>query len=186
MNTGKKIKIIREFRKMTQAELAAAIGLGERAQARIGQYESGYRVPKKETLDEIALALDVNPKALYEPTGKNVEELMQIFFWMEEEKTELLKIFTMQQLPAANEAAELDVYAYHFANGHWPSFPICGLMFNDRILNECMWEWSMRRTELAAGIITREEYFEWKINWPDTCEFDGTHIPKKKWRRSFL
>ena len=54
MDTGKKIKLIREFRKITQAELAAAIGLGERAQARIGQYESGYRVPKKETLDEIA------------------------------------------------------------------------------------------------------------------------------------
>ena len=47
MNTGKKIKIIREFRKKTQAELAAAIGLGAKAQARIGQYESGYRIPKK-------------------------------------------------------------------------------------------------------------------------------------------
>lgn len=183
MNTGKKIKIIREFRKMTQAELAAAIGLGERAQARIGQYESGYRVPKKETLDEIALALDVNPKALYEPTGKNIEELMQIFFWLEEENPEILKIFTMQQLPAQNEAAEQDANAYHFANGYWPSFPVCGLMLNDRILNECMWEWSMRRTELAVGLITREEYFEWKINWPETCEFGGTHIPKKKWRR---
>ena len=66
MDTGKKIKLIREFRKMTQAELAAAIGLGERAQARIGQYESGYRVPKKETLNEIALVLEVNPKALVE------------------------------------------------------------------------------------------------------------------------
>lgn len=186
MDTGKKIKLIREFRKMTQAELAAAIGLGERAQARIGQYESGYRVPKKETLDEIALPLDVNPKSLYEPTGKTIEELMRIFFWLEEENPDLLKIFMMQQLPAANEAAELDVNAYHFANGHWPSFPVCGLMLNDHALNECMWEWSMRRTELAAGIITREEYFEWKINWPDTCEFDGTHIPKKKWRRSFL
>ena len=118
MDTGKKIKLIREFRKITQAELAATIGLGEKAQARIGQYESGYRVPKKETLDEIALALDVNPKSLYEPTGKTIEELMRIFFWLEEENPDLLKIFTMQQLPAANEAAELDVYAYHFANGH--------------------------------------------------------------------
>ena len=183
MDTGKKIKLIREFRKMTQAELAAAIGLGEKAQARIGQYESGYRVPKKETLDEIALALDVNPKALYESTGKNVEELMQIFFWLEEEKPELLKVFTLWQLPAENEAAAQDESAYHFSNRHWPSFPVCGLMLNDRTLNECMWEWSMRRTELAAGIITRKEYFEWKINWPDTCEFGGTHIPKKKWRR---
>lgn len=183
MNTGKKIKLIREFRKMTQAELASAIGLGEKVQARIGQYESGYRVPKKETLDEIALALDVNPKALYEPTGKNVEELMQIFFWLEEEKPDLLKIFTMQQLPAQNDAAEHDRNAYHFVNEHWPPFPVCGLMLNDRTLNECMWEWSMRRTELAAGLITWEEYFEWKINWPETCEFGGTRTTKKKWRR---
>ena len=29
-----------------------------------------------------------------------------------------------------------------------------------------------RQQELHAGEITREEYFEWKINWPSTCD-DG-------------
>ena len=27
--------------------------------------------------------------------------------------------------------------------------------------------------ELKSGVITRDEYFEWKINWPYTCDDCG-------------
>ena len=33
-------------------------------------------------------------------------------------------------------------------------------------------------------VITREEYFEWKIGWPYTCDECGKHKPAKQWRRS--
>lgn len=28
--------------------------------------------------------------------------------------------------------------------------------------------------EKRAGLITKEEYFEWKLNWPDTCDACGS------------
>ena len=47
MTIGDKIKKIRTFRKMTQAELGAALGWGEKGANRLAQYETNYRVPKK-------------------------------------------------------------------------------------------------------------------------------------------
>ena len=36
--------------------------------------------------------------------------------------------------------------------------------------------------ELKSGEITRDEYFEWKINWPYTCDDCEKFEPKKQWR----
>ena len=38
--------------------------------------------------------------------------------------------------------------------------------------------------EYRAGEITREEYFEWKLNWPDTCDDLGKVTPTIKWRKN--
>ena len=38
--------------------------------------------------------------------------------------------------------------------------------------------------ELKSGEITRDEYFEWKINWPQTCDGCGKYEPKKQCKRS--
>lgn len=51
------------------------------------------------------------------------------------------------------------------------------------ILNDFLKEWLIRKNELKNGEITRDEYFEWKINWPMTCDDCGKHEPKKKWRK---
>lgn len=46
---------------LTQRELGLKLGYEERnADVRVAQYESGYRVPKKDTLMEIAKILNVN------------------------------------------------------------------------------------------------------------------------------
>ena len=65
MTIGEKIKRVRKFRKMTQAELGTAVGLGENAQNRIAHYERGTRVPQKELLDRMAEVLDVNRQAYF-------------------------------------------------------------------------------------------------------------------------
>ena len=39
-------------------------------------------------------------------------------------------------------------------------------------------EWVVRMDELKSGEITRDEYFEWKINWPQTCDECGKYEPK--------
>ena len=36
--------------------------------------------------------------------------------------------------------------------------------------------------ELKSGVITEDEYFEQKINWPQTCDDCGKHEPKMQWR----
>ena len=61
MTVGEKIKYIRTFRGMTQQQLGVAIGLPAKgADNRMAQYETNYRVPKKDMLMDIAKVLDVN------------------------------------------------------------------------------------------------------------------------------
>ena len=63
MNTGKKIKLIRTFRGLTQKELGEACGIHEVA---IRKYELGKNLPKPEQLRKIADALGVNVNSLME------------------------------------------------------------------------------------------------------------------------
>lgn len=63
MDTGKKIKLIRTFRGLTQKELGEACGIHEVA---IRKYELGKNVPKHEQLRKIAEALNVNVNSLIE------------------------------------------------------------------------------------------------------------------------
>ena len=59
----------------------------------------------------------------------------------------------------------------------WPAQPLVGIYFNYGLVDEFMREWLLRQQELHAGEITREEYFEWKINWPLTCDaVSYTHL----------
>lgn len=81
MNFNLKLKKIRTFRKMTQKELSEKIGLTD--QHRIVQYEKGVRVPKKDLVDKMAQALDVNPYTLYDTAGRDASEMMELLFcWM--------------------------------------------------------------------------------------------------------
>ena len=60
MTIGDKIKKIRTFRNMTQAELGAALGWGDKGANRLAQYETNYRVPRKDLVTEMAKILDEN------------------------------------------------------------------------------------------------------------------------------
>ena len=55
MTFAEKIKQIRESRGLTQKEVASLMGISQQA---YGQYESGTRLPKPETVGRIAAALD--------------------------------------------------------------------------------------------------------------------------------
>ena len=83
MTIGDKIKKIRTFRHMTQAELGAALGWGDKGANRLAQYETNYRVPRKDLVTEMAKILDVNPLALHEPTTMDASELIEILFWID-------------------------------------------------------------------------------------------------------
>ena len=86
MTIGNKIKKIRTFRGMTQKELGLAIGFEEKgADNRIAQYETNYRVPKKDLLDKIAKALCVDRQNFYTIQPGSAEDFMRTFFWLDED-----------------------------------------------------------------------------------------------------
>ena len=179
MKTGEKIKKIRQFRGITQKELAIAIGMNDTASNRVTQYEIGYRVPKKDTLDKMAKVLRCNPLALYDVSGQTAEEVMQILFWLEESAGNV-NLFRMDHYHLggnrgrrSKKAAMIeealpadDIVRYHNSD-KWPAHPPVGLWFDYGVLNTFLADWQKKKGELLSGQITPDEYFEWKINWPD-------------------
>ena len=80
MILGERIRRIRTFRGLTQRELGLKLGYEERnADVRVAQYESGYRVPKKDTLMEIAKILNVNYINFITEAPGCAEDIMQTF-----------------------------------------------------------------------------------------------------------
>ena len=81
MNTGKKIKLIRTFRGLTQKELGEACGIHEVA---IRKYELGKNIPKPEQLRKIAKALNVNVNALVEFDIEADGDVLPLLFAIDE------------------------------------------------------------------------------------------------------
>lgn len=193
MKTGEKLKRIRKLRGYNQPEFAVMVGLGENAAPRIAQYESGYRVPSPKLLKTMAEVLDCNPLVLMDVTGQNVEELMMMFFWLEEEHPGMFHAFQMQRMEQKtdhddvigdNESSKTDDNVYYHDGDSWPAHAPCGIWIDNNLMNGFIQEWLYHQQELKAGTITKEEYFEWKIGWPYTCDECGKREPVKKWRHS--
>ena len=163
MAIGDRIKRVRKFRGMTQKELGMTIGFDEKtADIRVAQYESGTRTPKEDILKKITEALDVNYRSIYEPSLYAAEDVMYTLFELDEHYggTSLYEV----------EDDEYD--DKHMA--------VC---FNARILDGFMREWQIRKQQLVDGEITKEEYTEWKLNWPQTADDCGKYEPRKQWRK---
>lgn len=191
MTVGEKIRTIRTFRGMTQKELGLAVGFPEKgADNRIAQYETDYRVPRKEMLDKIALALKVNRLNFYSacPGDSAPEDLMRTLFWLEESDIGGIRLFqlTPNELPQNYDArisAREDTSARYNPSDDWPLRPPIAMYFN-ALVNDFMREWLVRQQEYLSKQITKEEYFEWKLNWPDTCDDLGKATPNIQWRKN--
>jgi len=163
MAIGDRIKRIRNMRGLTQKELGTAIGFDEStADVRVAQYESGTRKPKEEILKKIADILDVNYRAIYEPTLYAAEDIMYTLFELDEHHSIRLL-----------DAVEEEGYSKR----------VTCVNFNSKILDSFLKEWQQRKKDLANGSISKAEYMEWKVNWPQTCDDLGKFEPKKKWRK---
>ena len=163
MAVGDRIKRVRNLRGLTQKELGIAVGFEEKtADVRIAQYESGTRTPKEDMLQSIAKALDVNYRALYEPTLYAAEDVMYTLFELDEHYPDI----QICDSPLDDDPTE------HLSIG-----------FGSRLINDFLKEWQLRKQELHSGAISRAEYMEWKINWPQTADDCGKFTPKKQWRK---
>lgn len=144
------------MRGLTQKELGLAVGFEENtADVRIAQYETGTRTPKEDTLRKIAEVLDVNYRSVYEPTLYSAEDVM----------------YTMFEL---DEHYDLSIHDFDGKK--------C-IAFNAKLVDDFFAEWQVRKKDLADGTISKVEYMEWKLNWPQTADDLGKCEPTKQWRK---
>lgn len=156
MAIGNKIKRIRNLRGLTQKEFGRLIGFDEKtADVRVAQYESGTRTPKADLLRKMAEILDVNICYLSETSLYSAEEVMFALFELDDN-------YPIKILDTPNE-----------------KHSVC---FDSILMDSFLAEWQTRKQELADGIITSEEYLEWKMNFPKTADDCGKHEPSKKWK----
>lgn len=181
---GERIKKIREFRKITQKDLGVALGFPlTSASIRIAQYETGMRLPKKDTAIAISKILHCNYINFYDGSDLSMaEQTLMNFFWLEEATGGSLYIF---QLEKYNDKEDKRIAHGQFNDYQYDGiFPPVAIAINYNLVNDFLREWAIRFQELKNQEISPDEYFEWKINWPATCDDGGRFEPSYKWRNS--
>ena len=107
---------------------------------------------------------------------------MRTFFWLDEDSPGAIRLFQLVRNPGRAGAADDTAVRYNDSDD-WPAHPPVGMYFQYGLVDEFMREWLLRQQELHAGEITRDEYFEWKLNWPRTCDDCGKCEPSILWRK---
>ena len=188
MVLGERIKRIRTFRGLTQRELGLKLGYEERnADVRIAQYESGYRVPKNNTLMEMAKILNINYIHFVGVTPGCAEDIMLTFLWLDEDDRSTIHLFQLVRNPGKCNASD-DKSARYYDNDDWPAHALVGMWLDYGSVNDFLREWCLRKEQLKNGEISEDEYFEWKINWPSTSnkvDYNGNDNKKcsYNWRK---
>ena len=96
-------------------------------------------------IQELAKALDCNYRSIYEPTLYAAEDVMYTLFELDE---------------------HYNMPLYEVANPEDPTEKHIAVCFDYSLLDYFLNTWKKKKEDLASGKITKEEYFEWKINWP--------------------
>ena len=193
VTTGEKIKRIRQHRKMTQKELGEAIGLGATGANRIAQYEMGYRVPKGDLLQKIAEALDVKVENFF-VSDKFATDIFRLLLWFDFEHTEVFQVYTTQldqtllPVDVSTTVSRMTQPIQFTGNavtgtGFESDTPVTVLWTQNGMVNTYLQEWAQRQKEYKDRQITRSEYFEWILQWPDSSDLGGVRQPKREWRK---
>jgi len=142
---GERIKSIRIKQGMTQKYLGMSVGFDENtADVRLAQYESGTRSPKKNLLNNLANALSVSPLALDVPNIDSYHSLIHTLFALE------------------------DIYGFSIEDfGGEPTISIKqSIEDSHTIIWNMLNEWYRASELLKSEKITRDEYDEWRYNYP--------------------
>lgn len=160
MAIGERIHFFRIMRGMTQKYLGMLVGFPERsADVRLAQYETGSRKPKAELTAALAQALDVAPQALDIPDIDSQIGLMHTLFALE------------------------DIYGLTISE---TGDEICLKVSKDKgkaaeELLQMLTTWQEQAAKLSAEEISKEDYDQWRYNYP---KFDTTQhwaeIPSKE------
>jgi transcriptional regulator with XRE-family HTH domain len=145
MAIGERIRYIRNLRNMTQKWLGMAIGFDEKtADVRVAQYESGTRSPKENYISDIANALDVSPKALDLPDIDSYVGLAHTLFALED----------LYGIRIGEIDGEVCLRLDKSKNMTYLS------------MMDIFDAWRREAEKLANGEISKEEYDDWRYNYP--------------------
>ena len=150
MAIGERIRFIRNLRGMTQKWLGISVGFPEKtADIRMAQYESGTRTPKEDLVKTLSGVLEVSPLALSVPDIDSEQGLMHTLFALED----------LYGLKIDINDGEIRL---RLDNGKAASTS----------LSEMLTDWAEQAEKYKNGEITKEEYDQWRYNFPkyDTTE----------------
>ena len=160
MAIGERIRFMRNLRGMTQKYLGVQVGFPEKtADIRMAQYESGTRSPKADITNELADVLNVSPQALAVPDIDSYDGLMHTLFAMED-------IYGIC-IDCVNGELVLRLDKEKGA-----SYSTLFQMFAG---------WQEQAEKLRNGEITKEEYDQWRYNYPKYVSDPGVaKIPSQE------
>ncbi len=160
MAIGERIHFFCTLRGMTQKYLGMAVGFLEKnADVRLAQYETGVRKPKAELTAILAQVLEISPQALYVQNIDSYTGLMHTLFTLE------------------------DIYGLTISKY---GGEVCLKVNKDKgkdaaELLKMLCAWKEQADKLNAKEISKEDYDNWRYNYP---KFDTTQIwvkvPSKK------
>lgn len=171
MPIGNRIRKIREFRGLTQKELGIRCGFNEdNADVRIRQYENNSKVPRVDNLRKISEILEISSSVLM--PNSIYEEFVENLLWAETEFGELdlfsFAVMNVQPKNALEIPWKYDAKYNKYDSERWVSDVPIGLTINNIDINNFLRDWLKVKMKLVQEEITEEEYFEWKINWPES------------------
>jgi transcriptional regulator with XRE-family HTH domain len=144
MAFGKRIKLFRTLRSMKQRQVGELLGFnGAATEVRMAQYESEAREPKAALIEQMASIFKVSPKAISVPEIDTYDGLMHTFFALED----------MYGLKIAEIDGELCLHLDRTLNP-------------DMNLLDLFELWHKQSMRLANGMITKQDYDEWRYNYP--------------------
>ena len=160
MAIGERIHFFRIMQGMTQKYLGMLVGFPEKsADVRLAQYETGSRKPKSDLTAALAQALDVAPQALDIPDIDSYIGLMHTLFTLE------------------------DIYGLTVSESDGE---VCLKVNKDKNkdaaeLLKMLCAWKKQSDKLSAEEISKEDYDQWRYNYP---KFDTTqhwaNVPSKE------
>ena len=162
LSIASRLKAIRLFRHMTQKDLGISCGFNaSNAGQRIHHYENGIKHPGYEMIQLFAKALSVNPYALSPFTILDATETFEILLWIE----------GLQGLDFINFDEKWDntdnwIYRAVINQAQHGTSKAAGLIFKNQIINDGLYEWSIRRSQLLNNEISKDQYINWKLLWP--------------------
>ena len=140
MAIGKRIKLFRNRKNLTQKQLGERLGfLGRTSDVRMAQYESEARIPKQNLVKQMAGILGVSPHALTVPDIDTYIGFLHTLFALE------------------------DIYGFKITE---KDGLIC--LYRDPSSSSPMLrEWQQQAEKLENGEISRAEYDEWRYRYPE-------------------